>query len=76
LIWHHGISPDVVIHLPPEVTPLLPVTERELTAEKLRESQDIQLLRALDLLFQEKGHGVYHDRLQRFAYDLPSAEVD
>ena len=57
VIWHHGISPDVAVHLPPEVPPLLPVTERELTAEKLREHGDVQLLRALDLLLQEKDHG-------------------
>jgi carboxyl-terminal processing protease len=56
VIWHHGIIPDVIIPLPPEVTPLLPVTESELTAERLRESGDAQLLRALDLLLQEKGH--------------------
>jgi carboxyl-terminal processing protease len=52
VIWHHGITPDVAVSLPPEVTPLLPVTQRELTAEKLRESGDVQLLRALDLLTQ------------------------
>jgi carboxyl-terminal processing protease len=50
VIWHRGISPDVVVTLPPEVTPLLPVTERVLTAEKLRESGDLQLLRGLELL--------------------------
>ncbi len=52
VIWHRGIIPDVVVSLPPEATPLLPVTERELTAEKLRESGDVQLLGALDLLIQ------------------------
>jgi len=52
VIWHQGISPDVVVSLPPEVTPLIPVTERELTAEKLRKSGDVQLLRALELLIQ------------------------
>jgi carboxyl-terminal processing protease len=52
VIWHHGITPDVVIPLPPEATLLLPATERELTAEKLRESGDVQLLRGLDLLIQ------------------------
>jgi carboxyl-terminal processing protease len=57
VIWHQGIPPDVVVPLPPEVTPLLPITERELTAEKLQESGDAQLLRALDLLLQEKGRG-------------------
>jgi carboxyl-terminal processing protease len=52
VIWHHGITPDVVVSLPPELTPLLPVTEGELTAEKLKDSGDVQLLRALDLLIQ------------------------
>jgi len=52
VIWHRGIAPDVVVSLPPEATPLSPVTERELTAEKLKESGDVQLLRALDLLIQ------------------------
>jgi carboxyl-terminal processing protease len=56
VIWHHGITPDVVVPLPPEATPLLPVTENELTAEKLKESGDVQLLRAMDLLLPEKGH--------------------
>jgi carboxyl-terminal processing protease len=56
-IWHRGIPPDIVVSLPPEVTPLLPTTESELTAEKLQESGDVQLLRALDLLLQEKGRG-------------------
>ncbi|HUL20931.1 MAG TPA: S41 family peptidase [Thermodesulfobacteriota bacterium] len=57
VIWHHGIPPDVVVALPSEATPLSPVTERDLTVEKLRESGDVQLLRALDLLLQERGHG-------------------
>jgi len=55
VIWHHGIIPDVVVSLSPDATPLSPVTEREMTAEKLKESGDVQLLRALDLLLQEKG---------------------
>ncbi|HMK51979.1 MAG TPA: S41 family peptidase [Thermodesulfobacteriota bacterium] len=50
LIWHQGISPDVVVTLPPDGTPLLPATERGMTAEKLRESRDLQLLRGLELL--------------------------
>jgi carboxyl-terminal processing protease len=57
VIWHQGISPDVVVPLPPDVTLLVPATEKGLTPEKLRESGDVQLLRALDLLPQEKGHG-------------------
>ena len=50
VIWHQGISPDVVLPLPPEVTPLIPKTERGMTLEKLLASGDAQLLRALDLL--------------------------
>jgi carboxyl-terminal processing protease len=55
VIWHHGITPDVIVALPPEATPLSPAIEREITAQKLRESGDVQLLRALDLLLQETG---------------------
>lgn len=50
VIWHQGISPDIVVPLPPEVTPLIPTIEKELTAEEFRKSKDVQLLRALDLL--------------------------
>jgi carboxyl-terminal processing protease len=76
VIWHHGILPDVVIPLPPEATPLIPTNEKGLTAEELRNTKDVQLLRALDLLLHEKGHNIKHDRLERFAYNLPLAEVD
>jgi carboxyl-terminal processing protease len=76
VIWHHGISPDVVVPLPSEATPLLPVTERELTAEELRQSQDVQLLRALDMLFQEKRYHTKHDRLERFDHNLRLAQTD
>jgi len=60
VIWHHGITPDIDVSLPPEATPLSPVTERELTAEKLRESGDVQLLRALDLLIQRPNRQTHH----------------
>ncbi len=53
VIWHHGIAPDVVVALPPEVTPLIPTTEEGLTAEEFRKTKDVQLLRALDLLQSE-----------------------
>ncbi|MGA2515580.1 MAG: S41 family peptidase [Thermodesulfobacteriota bacterium] len=56
VIWHQGISPDVVVHLSAEVTPLIPASEKGLTAEELQNSQDVQLLRALHLLLQEMGH--------------------
>ena len=50
VIWHQGINPDVLVPLPAEISPLIPKTERGMTAEKLRASGDEQLLKALDLL--------------------------
>jgi hypothetical protein len=55
VIWHHGITPEVVVSLPPEATPLIPSAEKDLTAEELRKSKDVQLLRALDLLQKNNG---------------------
>ena len=52
VIWHQGITPDVVVSLPPDVTSLIPEREKGMTASELRGSGDIQLLRALDLLAQ------------------------
>jgi len=52
VIWHKGISPDVSVPLPPEVSPMFPGAEKIITAGELRESKDEQLLRALDLLTQ------------------------
>jgi carboxyl-terminal processing protease len=50
VIWHQGITPDLLIPLPPEISPLIPEKERGMTGEKLRASGDEQLLKALDLL--------------------------
>jgi carboxyl-terminal processing protease len=52
VIWHKGISPDVFVRLPSEVSPLFPEAEKGMTIAELRESKDEQLLRALDLLIQ------------------------
>jgi carboxyl-terminal processing protease len=52
VIWHQGIAPDVVVSLTPPATPLLPDTERTLTAAQLRASDDAQLLHAVDLVTQ------------------------
>jgi carboxyl-terminal processing protease len=50
LIWHRGITPNVVVPLPVNVTPLVPEQERTMTVAQLRASGDDQLLRALSLL--------------------------
>jgi carboxyl-terminal processing protease len=52
VIWHQGIAPDVVVSLTPPAIPLLPETERTVTAAQLQASDDAQLLRAVDLVTQ------------------------
>ena len=49
-IRHQGISPDVVISLPPDVNPLFPEAEKRLTAAELRKSKDGQLWGALEVV--------------------------
>jgi carboxyl-terminal processing protease len=55
VIWHQGLEPDVTVALPSDAEPLLPLTERDLTAEQLQASSDAQLSRALDLLAGASG---------------------
>jgi carboxyl-terminal processing protease len=45
--WHKGIEPEQVVTLPQDATPMLPATEKELTAAQLRSSPDQQLLKAV-----------------------------
>ncbi len=49
-IWHHGITPDVVVDLPENAVVLLPETESGLTAAELPRSQDRQVLKGLEVL--------------------------
>jgi carboxyl-terminal processing protease len=53
-IWHKGISPDINVRLPPNIDPLFPGTKKDITPMELRNSSDKQLLRALDLLTDER----------------------
>ena len=48
--WHKGLTPDEVVTLSPEITPLLPSTEREMSAEQIQTYGDVQLLRALETI--------------------------
>ena len=50
VIWHQGIQPDVPLTLPKQVIPLTPESERQLSAQELKASQDVQLLKAIELL--------------------------
>jgi carboxyl-terminal processing protease len=50
LIWHKGITPDIVVPLPADMRPLYPSAEEGMTPTTLRSSHDAQLRRALDQL--------------------------
>jgi carboxyl-terminal processing protease len=51
-IWHQGITPDIQVVLPAGATPLVPEGEGDLTHEQLMQSEDQQLLRALEVLLE------------------------
>jgi carboxyl-terminal processing protease len=48
--WHKGITPQFMVPLPPEVTPLVPSAEEGMTPEQLQASDDRQLQTAVRLL--------------------------
>jgi carboxyl-terminal processing protease len=50
LIWHHGITPDDQVSLPASAQLLLPETERSMTPDQVKASDDTQFLRALQVL--------------------------
>jgi carboxyl-terminal processing protease len=50
VIWHQGITPEIVVELPPETSQIFPQEERGMTANQLHDSRDRQLLTALELL--------------------------
>jgi len=45
--WHKGVTPDLQVALPADANPLVPDSERTLTAGELDSSSDTQLLAAL-----------------------------
>ncbi len=55
VIWHKGITPDLVVSLPTGVQPLFPEEAAAMSAAQLRDSSDKQLLAALDLLTQARA---------------------
>ncbi len=55
VIWHKGITPDVLVPLPPEAMPLFPEREQELNARRLQAAKDVQLLRAIEVLTSPRG---------------------
>jgi carboxyl-terminal processing protease len=52
VIWHKGIAPDVSVSLASTINPFIPEAGRGMTAAQLQNSQDVQLLKAIDQLTQ------------------------
>jgi carboxyl-terminal processing protease len=50
VIWHHGITPDVVVTQTLSTLPVLPEAEESLTPQQLQTSGDAQLLRGISIL--------------------------
>jgi carboxyl-terminal processing protease len=50
VIWHHGITPDVVVTQTLSTLPVLPEAEDSLTPQQLQNSGDAQLLRGISIL--------------------------
>jgi carboxyl-terminal processing protease len=50
VIWHEGITPDVVVERPAEVAPLVPDDLRSMTAAQVAGLADPQLSRAIQLV--------------------------
>jgi len=48
-IWHNGITPDVVVELPSDVTALMPDAVHALTAGQVATMKDPQLAKAIEL---------------------------
>ena len=57
VIWHKGITPDVVVAMDNRVVPLVPKAEQKLTPAQLQASEDIQLLKAIDELSKGVNQG-------------------
>jgi carboxyl-terminal processing protease len=53
-IWHTGLTPDQVVTLGTDVSPLVPSAEQNLSGAQLQSSGDAQLLAALKLLASTK----------------------
>jgi carboxyl-terminal processing protease len=57
VIWREGIVPDETVELTGPVQLVVPETANDLTAEELRAIEDLQLLRALEILTGEIAAG-------------------
>lgn len=51
-IWHHGLVPDVIVGLAPDLRPVVPDDLRRMTAAQLRVSPDVQVRKAIQILLE------------------------
>jgi carboxyl-terminal processing protease len=55
--WHKGLEPQIKVALPTDASLLLPSMELNMTATQLHSNEDVQLLRALEIMsVRELGH--------------------
>jgi carboxyl-terminal processing protease len=52
-IWHKGITPDIEVSLPQDVSIVMPESETKLTVDALAHSDDTQLLKAIEVMKKE-----------------------
>jgi carboxyl-terminal processing protease len=50
VIWHRGLDPDLVVKMDADVDPLTPESERLMTPDQWKTTNDIQFLKALEIL--------------------------
>jgi carboxyl-terminal processing protease len=57
-IWHKGIQPDVEVSLVPNAMVVQPEPETEMTSAALEQTNDMQLLKALEILSEQIREGI------------------
>ncbi|MGH8022567.1 MAG: S41 family peptidase [Limisphaerales bacterium] len=58
--WHKGISPEIAVSLPQDVQPLLPAAIAGMTPKEFKDTDDKQLLDALDQVKRQIKDGVIY----------------
>lgn len=53
-IWHKGITPDIEVSLPQDASIVRPESETNMTADELAHSSDTQLLKAIEVMRNER----------------------
>ncbi len=62
--WHKGITPEFTMPLAGDAQPLFPTSEKEMTPEQLAQTQDRQLLKAVELVSDQSVPATTNPLLQ------------